>query len=359
MKRIHSFYKTRFIFLIAVLLQLTSCENDFIDDPAPNGSEPPLITSVSEAREDKTVTQGVLESTYIIRGQNLASLVSVHFNGFQAGFNPAFVTDNIAFVQVPEDAPYVGQENIMRLETLGGVLEYDFSLLTIEDFTEETVNGVKQVHLFGGDFTDTESVTFVSGSEEDGNLVELPAEILSITETQVTVVVPSGVEQAFIYLETTRGAVAGSSSYGFSYSIYIDSLNPDWTTSEWGGTHDLFSTEQALGEFSIKSSREGWSGLTFLAPNIPYGEYDSITVSLFGTGAAGDTVILAMNDFDGNASHQTLELVPGEWTKHVIPLSAFYPNGGAPDTIFRMDFQESSNTGLAQYIFYIDDFGFL
>lgn len=363
MKKLHVINKTRMIFLVVVLLQLSSCENDFINDPAPDGSEPPIITSVSEATEDEVVTQGVLESTYIIRGKNLASLVSIHFNGFQAGFNPVFVTDNVAFVKVPEDAPYIGQSNIMRLETLGGVVEYDFSLLTIEDFTEETINGVKQVHLFGGDFTDTDpenGVTFVSGSEEDGNLVELNAEILSISETQVTAIVPSGVEQAFIYLSTTRGAVARSSSYGFSYSIYIDSLNPDWSTSEWGGTHDLASTEQALGEFSIKSSREGWSGLTFLPSfNLPYNEYNSITVSLYGTGASGDTVILAMNDFDGAATHQTLELVPGEWTKYVIPLSAFYPNGGEPDTIFRMDFQESSNTGLANYIFYIDDFGFL
>src|SRR5690606_18113968 len=230
--------------------------------------------------------------------------------------------DNLAFVRVPAGAPYIDQPNIMRLETLGGVVEYDFSLLTIEGFTEETVDGVKLVHLMGGDFTDTSSVTFVSGSEEDGNLVEAPATIVSISQTVVTVEVPSGVEQAFIYLATSRGAVAQSESYGFSYSIYIDELNPEWTTSEWGGTHDLASTEVALGQFSIKSIREGWSGLTFL-PNItvPFDEYDSITVSIYGTGAAGDSVTLAINDFDGGATHQNLVLVPGQWTKYTIPLS--------------------------------------
>lgn len=346
------------VFMLA--LGLTACENDFRDDPAPDASKPPVISSVSEAREDVAVTQGVLEGTYIIRGQYLGSLVSVQFNGFEAGFNPAFVTDNLAFVRVPAGAPYIDQPNIMRLETLGGVVEYDFSLLTIEGFTEETVDGVKLVHLMGGDFTDTSSVTFVSGSEEDGNLVEAPATIVSISQTLVTVEVPSGVEQAFIYLATSRGAVAQSESYGFSYSIYIDELNPEWTTSEWGGTHDLASTEVALGQFSIKSIREGWSGLTFL-PNItvPFDEYDSITVSIYGTGAAGDSVTLAINDFDGGATHQNLVLVPGQWTKYTIPLSNFYPNGGEPATIFRLDFQESSNTGLSQYIFYVDDFGFL
>jgi hypothetical protein len=348
-----------FILLIFSLVQLTSCENDFRDPSSPDASKPPVIHSVSEATEDVAVTQGVLQGTYIIRGEYLGTLSKVYFNGYQAGFNPAFVTDNIAFVTVPVNAPYVGQANILRLETLGGAVEYDFSLLTIEEFTEETVDGVKLVHLFGGDFTDTSTVTFVSGSEENGNLVELPAEIVFVSETMVTVEVPDGVEQAFIYLATSRGAIAQSDSYGFSYSIYIDELHPEWTTSEWGGTHDLASTEVALGQYSIKSIREGWSGLTFLGPNIPFDEYDAITVSVYGTGAAGDSVTLAINDFDGAASHQPIELIPGEWNKVVIPLSDFYPNGGEPSTIFRLDFQESSNTGLSQYIFYVDDFGFL
>lgn len=347
------------LLVVLVLLQFTSCEDEFKKDSVPASTAPPIINSVSEAREDVPVTQGVLEGVYIIRGENLASLKTIEFNGRIAGFNPALLTDNIAFVQVPQDAPYVNQPNIMRLENTIGVTEYNFSLLTIEGFTEETIDGIKVVTLQGGDFTDTETVTFVSGTEEAGNLVEAEATILSITETEVAVEVPSGVEQAFIYLATTRGAVAQSDSYGFSYSIYIDELNPEWTTSEWGGTHDLASTEVALGEFSIKSIREAWSGLTFLAPDIPFDDYDAITVSVYGTGAQGDKVQIALNDFDGAQTVQPIELIPGEWNKVVIPLADFYPNGGEPDTIFRMDFQESSNTGQAQYIFYIDDFGFL
>ncbi|WP_178983386.1 hypothetical protein [Winogradskyella helgolandensis] len=348
-----------FFLMLLALIQFTSCENEFHKDSVPEATAPPVINTVSEAREDVPVTQGVLEGTYIIRGENLASLFSIDFNGYPAGFNPALLTDNIAFVTVPLAAPYVNQSNILRLENLKGVTEYDFSLLTIDGFTEETVDGVKIVKLQGGDFTDTSSVTFVSGSEENGNLVEAPATILSVSQTEVAVEVPSGVEQAFIYLATSRGAVAQSDSYGFSYSIYIDALHPDWTTSEWGGTHDLASSEVALGEYSIKSVREAWSGLSFLIPNIPFDEYEALTVSVYGTGAVGDKVQIALNDFDGAQTVQPIELMPGVWNKVVIPLSDFYPNGGAPDTLFRLDFQEASNTGLAQYIFYIDDFGFL
>ena len=338
------------------MVALNACENEFKSDDEDPSMAPPEITSVSEASDDKAVTQGVLGSTYIIRGKNLNSLVSVQFNGVDAGFNPALLTNEIAFVRVPEDAPFLDQANVMRIETLGGVLEYDFSLLTIEGFTEETLNGTKVVNLMGGDFSDAAKVTFVSGSEDTGDLVEREATIVSVTQNQVTAEVPAGVTQAFIFLETSRGAIAQSESYGFSYSIYIDGLNEDWSTSEWGGTHDLASNEVALGQTSIKSIREAWSGLTFLPDNadIQFSDYQSITVQIFASDDV-KAVRLALNDF---ATQVELALEPG-WNKFTIPLSDFYPNGGEPDEIFRLDFQEASNTGLPQYIFYVDDFGFL
>ena len=211
--------------------------------------------------------------------------------------------------------------------------------------------------LQGGDFTDVSKVTFVSGSVANGNLVEREATIISKTQSEVVVEVPAGVTQAFIFVETSRGAIAQSSSFGFSLSVYVDELNPDWATSEWGGTHELNSSEEAIGEFAIKSIREGWSGLTFLPENTEIGfhDFESITVSIYGQGDIL-SVNLALNDFDGVVK---LELTPGEWKKFVIPLTDFYPNGGQPDEIVRIDFQESSNTGLAQYIFYVDEFGFL
>lgn len=357
MKKLRSITRKKFSFLLLLLtvFSTVSCDSEF-DVEEIESSGPPVIESVSEAREDLPVTQGVLENTYIIRGENLASITAVYFNGVRGGFNPALGTNNIAFVNIPENAPYVGQDNILRIENTYGSTEYDFALLTIEDFTESTTeDGVKTVTLIGGDFTDTSKVTFVSGTEEAGNLVEREAEILSVSETEVTVAVPDGVEQAYIFLETSRGAVAQSDSFGFTYSIYIDSLNPAWTMSQWGGTFDVQHESPALGQYSILSTREAWSGLTFLPPTITFTQFDAITVSLYGT-VENQKVNLALNDFQGVV---TLELAANQWKKFVIPLRNFYPNGGAPAVINRIDFQEASNTGNAQYIFYVDDFGFL
>lgn len=349
--------KFQFLLILIAAFSLVSCESEFDVEEIGGGNEPPVVHSVSEAQEDAPVTQGVLENTYIIRGENLSTITGIWFNGERANFNPALGTDEIAFTTIPETAPYVGQENILTIENLAGSTDYDFSLLTIDDFTEATTEeGVKTVTLLGGDFTDTELVTFTSGTEEDGNIVETEATILSVSETEVTVEVPAGVEQAYIFLTTSRGATAQSDSYGFSYTIYIDELNSEWEMSQWGGTYNLENTTPALGEFSIESVREGWSGLTFTPVSpIPFDEYEAITVSLYGT-VDGQKVNLALNDFNAFVE---IELVKDQWTKVVIPMARFYPSGGAPPVINRMDFQEATNTGEAQYTFYVDDFGFL
>lgn len=349
--------KCSFLILLLAAVSFTSCDSDFDVDEIEGGNEPPVITSVSDVREDIPVTQGVLENTYIVRGENFATLTDIYINGTRAGFNPALTTNELTFVTIPKDAPYVGQENKLRMVNLSGETSYNFSLLTIEDFTEATTEaGIKTVTLFGGDFTETSKVTFVSGTEEAGNLVEREAEILSVSETEVTVAVPNGVEQAYIYLETARGAVAQSDSYGFSYSIFIDTLNEDWEMSQWGGTFNVLNEEPALGQYSIESVREGWSGLTFMPTTVVgFNTYSDLTVSLYGT-VEGQLVNIALNDF---AASVQIELIPGQWTKYIIPLSDWYPTGGAPATITRIDFQEATNTGSPQYIFYVDDFGFL
>lgn len=342
--------------VLVFLAILSSCENEFQSSDTDISNGPPIVNSISETTEDKQVTQGVLNGTYTIRGKNLSSVVNVYFNGYRTNFNNALGSDELMIVKIPREAPFLGQTNKMTLENRFGSASYDFSLLTITSFTEATVNGKKVVNINGGDFSDAISVVFRSGTEDTG-FIERQANFTIVSAGEIQAEVPAGVEQAFIFVTTSRGASAMSESYGFNYSIYIDGLNPDWVTSEWGGTHDLASTEVALGNFSIKSIREGWSGLTFLPPaNFSFSDYSFITFSIYGTGAPGDSVNLAINDFQAQIN---VPLVPNQWTKVQIKLTDFYPNGGYPDFITRLDFQESSNTGLPQYIFYIDDFGFL
>src|SRR5690606_24272257 len=149
---------------------------------------------------------------------------SIKYNGYEAGYNPVYVTDNLIISSIPEEAPYLNQANKLRLETEYGVTEYNFSLLNITEFTEATVDGESLVYIYGGDFTNVSQVLFVSGSEELGNLEERTATIKEelSTKERVVVVVPDGVIQAFIHVQTASGATVVSESYGFNYPIFTD-----------------------------------------------------------------------------------------------------------------------------------------
>lgn len=366
MKKNNIYKRITFLFLLlSGMVFFGSCseENDeakgaYIDTsiPAPVIN---AVRTVNEYEEYKSVNQGVLENTYTIHGKNLANTVSISFNGYDAYFNPTFVTDNLIFVTVPEDAPYLGQEDILRVETTTGVTEYPFSLLTIESFSTGNINGRDVVILQGGDFSTLLEVTFDPNTNVEDD--EVVAEIAEYDADEITVYVPDGINQAFISVETTLGAFATSESYGFNYPLYIDSLNPDWALGGWSGSQDPASTEEFLGTNSIYSFREAWAGLTFTytgegdAQPLVFGNYSTISVQIYG-GQNAVSVNLALNDFDSSV---TLNLVQGEWTKFDIPLSRFYPNGGAPTTITRIDFQESSGVAHDGVVFYVDDFGLI
>ena len=354
----------RFFLILMTLASLSSCENEFDSDKNAfdSSNNPPIIASVSEAREDKPVTQGVLESSYIVRGENLSSISSVTINNYPALISPALGTDNLIFIRVPENAPYLNQSNILRIENSAGYAEYDFSLLTITEFTEDLVDGKNVVNLMGGDFTETKSVTFVSGSEEDGNLVERPADFTIISPSMVQAVVPAGVEQAFIFLETNRGAIAQSDSYGFSYAIYVDEPNPDVVVDlGWAGM-DIASTTQALGSFSIQATANQWDAAPFSFTENPIStsEYSTMVVKIYANQNV-TSLRIAFNRYYVDDIGYIVDLEPG-WNNLSIPLNSddFWPNG-TEEEIVDIVFQEFSRDAAsnAPYVFYIDDFGLL
>lgn len=355
----------KFSFLIMVIsfgLFYTSCENEFAADKINLSSQPPVIMSVSEAREDTPVQQGVLENVYYIRGENLGSVTSIKYNGFEAGFNPVFVSENFIISQIPEQAPYISDRNTLTLETLNGVATYDFSLLALEEFTEEIVDGKSAVILHGGDFTDVNRVIFVSGTEETGDLVEKEATIMSVSQTQVTAEVPAGVVQAFIYVFTSRGAVIQSASYGFNYPLFTDEFSPGWEMGGWDGDNAL-SSAIALGSTSIERyATANWGGLTFFpgdeSQDLIWKDYRTVSFQIYSANASTKRVKLAFNDFSNAEFYITL--VPNQWTKFVLPMSGFYPAGAAPEKITRIDFQMAAEDGdSGPYLYYLDQFGFI
>ncbi len=335
--------------LIFVFMIIIGCESEFNENDLNFGNaEAPVITSIADARTEASVSSGVLGDFYWIRGQNLGSVTSIKYNGFEAGFNPVLVTETLIISRVPLDAPFLNVSNKVTVETQFGTTSFDFALLTITDFEEDVLDGESVVILNGGDFTNVDRVTFLSGSEE------LEAEILSSTTEQVVAIIPDGIIQAFI-LVFSNGVVAQSTSFGFNYPIFTDELI-GWDLGGFGGAQEI-SSEISLGSVSIKRTTDPFGGLTFL-PNdegesLVFSDYSTVSFQIFPANPETTLIALALNDFDKQI---LIDLVPNEWNRIVLPLSDIYPAGTGPETITRIDFQEFAG---ANGLFYLDQFGFI
>lgn len=341
--------------LLLVLLFLSSCSSEFNENDLETGNvAPPVITNVADALTEEVVQSGVLGSFYWIQGENLASVSSIKYNGFEAGFNPVFVTETLIISRVPNGAPFLNTSNLLTVETLYGTASTDFSLLTIIDFSEQVVDGKSAVVINGGDFTDVDRVTFVTGTEALGNRVEVDANILSLTSSTVTVEVPDGITQAFIFVQS-NGVQAQSTSYGFNYPIFTDEAI-GWDIDGFGGSQEL-SNEIALGSTSIKRTSNPFGGLTFRpnsdAETLFVKDYSTISFQIYPNNAETTRIAFAINDFN---SQVLVDLVPFEWNRVELNISQFYPPGTEPETIFRIDIQEFAG---ANAVFYFDQFGFI
>lgn len=341
--------------MLLLILVLSSCTSEFNENDLDEGNvAPPLINNIADARTENVVQSGVLGNFYWIQGENLASVTSIKYNGFEAGFNPVFVTETLIISRIPSGAPFLNTSNLLTVETLHGTASISFSLLTITDFSEEIVDGKSAVVLNGGDFTDVDRVTFVTGTEELGNRLEVDAEIISVTSSTVTAEVPDGITQAFIFVYS-NGVQAQSTSYGFNYPIFTDEAI-GWDLGGFGGSQEL-SAEIALGSTSIKRTSDPFGGLTFLpndtAETLFVKDYSILTFQVYPNNAETTRIAFAINDFNAQV---LIDLVPFEWNRIELPISDFYPPGTEPETIFRMDVQEFAG---ANAVFYLDQFGFI
>ena len=360
------FKKIRMFTLCMLLLNIVSCSSEFRESGVTDNSmKLPIISSVTEAFSKQNVATGVTGRIYFIKGENLQNTTDIKFNGFSANINPTYVTKNTVIVTIPFGTPFLKISetefvpNKLVLSTTAGDAEFDFSILSIESFSEGVQSGKNVVTLNGGDFTDVTRVVFTSGSEALGNLEERDATILEIEKGAVTAEVPDGVIQAFISVYIDNVVAVANDSYGFNYPLFTDQLF-GWNLGGWSGAQSVVDGENSIGNSSVRRDSDGFGGLTFTigdgADDLFYADYRTVTFQVYPANTETTKVKFVLNDdFDSGI---ILDLVPLEWNKFVIPLKDLIPTGDAPVKITRMDFQEFSG-GTAPFLFYIDQFGLI
>ncbi len=134
-KRMNTNYYLGKVFLHFCLLTITlisfSCTDvgrNGIEEPS---GEPELLT-ISLAKNDSLVSEGSKGQTYILRGKHLKSAIALYVNGHQTGFNTNHITEGSLFFSVDDDTPTdETATNKIRLETLGGVAEMDFRVVSL------------------------------------------------------------------------------------------------------------------------------------------------------------------------------------------------------------------------------------
>ena len=343
---------------------ITSCSNEFEEPEYQSTNALPQINSVTEAYSNQDVVTGVTGRVYFIKGDNLQNTLSVLFNGYNASVNPAYVTKNTVIVTIPFGTPFLrtldDQEvsNKLILKTPTGNAEFNFSILSIESFSEGVQNGQSVVTISGGDFTNVTRVVFVSGSEELGNLIEKESTILSSSPGSIVAQVPDGVIQAYINVYIGNVVAVAQDSYGFNYPIFTDQLF-GWDLGGWSGTQSIVEGETSIGSRSIRRDSDNWGGMSFnisdQADDLFIEDYRTVSFQIYPANDNTTRIAFAVNDFDRQV---VLDVTPNQWNKFSIPLTDLYPPGTGPDKITRMDIQEYSG-GTAPFLFYLDQFGFI
>lgn len=309
----------------------------------------PIIESVSFNRNDSTVLSGIRSNLYAIHGQNLATTTEVYFNEYPATLNRNLITNETILVRIDENTPYSGTDHQLRVVTLGGETSIPFQIEQpapeILDFSPASGGPGTEVTITGEVFDNVEAVLFG----------ETEAEIISATPTELVVIVPDGIAQAYITIITPGGEVTTTSAFGLTYVFYTDEFvaaEDGWQQWGWGGTDDYFNTEQVLsGQYSIKRAYEGqWGGYQIGNGNLDLSQYQNVKISIFYDGPEGGVLNMVFNDDYGNGYR--MEPVADDWTNFTIPVTAM----GDHATLNVLAIQEACGCTDPVTI-YIDDFG--
>jgi hypothetical protein len=314
---------------------------------------------INPAAFDSVTVTGKGGNLYQIVGANLGSVTNVTFNGVAAYFNPAYITNTSVIVTLPTTAPFgPTQAGVLALTTLHGTATFKFTIVqpppTITSFTPVAGSPGDTVTITGLVFDNATSVKFGT----------TPATIVSNTSTQLKVLLPAGIVQAFISVTTAGGTTVSTASFGFKYLIYADALTTGWGGNGGGytgysGTVFNFANTQNVerGTNSIMATFGGQYSavqIGYGGPTISVSALGLTTLKFFVYGGAnsknGDQLQIVL---DGNYSNAVIiTITAGAYTSVSIPLSKL----GNPTTITEFVAQTFQTTNET---IYIDDLGFI
>lgn len=195
--------------IMSIALLFSACEQDGdgMHIESPNG--PPVIDYIRQAdpaTSDSLLVGATLGTGIVIVGKNLGGTREVWFNDKQvANLTPTWVTNRTVFVSVPSIAPGVVSNTLSLIDASGNKLEHPFVVAIpgpeLFNAKNEWPQEGEHVVINGDYFFEPLTVTFSGG---------VAGEVLSVSQTQLEVVVPEGAAEGPVTVTTNFGPPAVS-----------------------------------------------------------------------------------------------------------------------------------------------------
>jgi hypothetical protein len=305
---------------------------------------------------DSTVTSGQLNHQYALLGNNLRTLKTITINGVSNAFLPGLLTNTSVIFTIGSNIPFgsTGPNNFV-ITTESGTASFNFPIQQpppiITSINPQIGNAGDTMTITGSLFNGATRVTFDSTQ----------AQIISQTLTQIQVIVPAGVVQAFVYVFTPGGSGKSPQPFGFKSIVYVNGLQNGWGNYTGYNSTLNFANNTNLIQGEVSNIRVDFQN-AYGALQIGYGGVailpaqqglTQIKFSIFGGAGwpVGQKVQVVMNGDYGDAYQVTV--VGGVWTTFSIPLSQW----GSPSPITEFVIQ-GAGVPVPSTV-YVTDIGFI
>ncbi|MEH0153394.1 glycan-binding surface protein [Limibacter armeniacum] len=196
-------------------ISLTSCQED---DLVNNGKPVIYYIRVTDPAEaDVALDSAYMGNLIAIVGDNLGDVREIWFNDQSAILNPAFISDQSILVTTPNTPPAEVTDELTLKFGNGGELTHSFSISISAPRVDVLKNEYAPVGtpltIKGDFFFDPLVVTFEGGVE---------AEVVSLAQSELTVIVPEGAAPGAVTVETNFGTATSSQMYYDTRNVFAD-----------------------------------------------------------------------------------------------------------------------------------------
>lgn len=186
------------------------------------------------AAKDSLLVEAMTATPICIVGENLTSIKEMYFNDIKATLNTSYITKNTMLLNVPKEVPGSNTGKIYIVTRDADTVTYDFKVLVPAPVVSAMKNEWAKVgeeavingQYFVNDPNQPLTIKF-TGISNSTNIV-VPAEnIKEMTNSTLRFIVPEGVEEGLIEVESIYGAGKSKFYYKDSRGMITNFDNPD------------------------------------------------------------------------------------------------------------------------------------